>query len=53
LLINVNGRTVYGGTNHPDDESDDLNNNIDDYASTSSDVFLNPTRIDGRKYFNL
>ena len=54
LLINVNGRTVYGGANYTDDEEyDDLNHNINDYVSTFSNLFPNPTRIDGRKYFNL
>ena len=54
LLINVNGRTVYGGTNYNNNvEYDDLNDNIDDYISSFSDVFPNPTRIDGRKYFNI
>ena len=53
LLIDARGKTVYGGSNVNDEEYNDLNYNINDYVSTFSHRFPNPTRIDGRKYFNI
>lgn len=54
LLIDVNGKTVYGGSNYNDyEERVDLEDNIVNYTSTYHNRFQDPIRVDGRKYFNL
>jgi hypothetical protein len=54
LLIDVNGKTVYGGSNYDDyEEREDLEENIVDYTSTFPHRFKDPIRVDGRKYFNI
>jgi len=54
LLIDKNGRTVFGGTDYDEDSKyQERNQDIDEYLKTFTDRFENPMRIDGRNYFNL